>query len=181
MQNAPVFAFFQGSEGIQEKSNIGNLFNAGAGEVGSTVEKMYNVRGTQVTESEFANLRKKAIYQAWENEKQLVRTTGKGTRDWTPEEMQDLLSAKPGRGVTGYEGQHMKSAEAYPEFVDVPDNIQFLKGRQMPVNEHINAHGGNYQNPTNWYYDPVSGNAIDFGDIVPWNPFEIHGGKVIQR
>ena len=150
-------------------------------EVGSATEKMYSVRGAQVTESQFANLRKKAVYQAWENEKQLVRSTGKGTREWTAEEMQELLSAKPGRGVTGYEGQHMKSAEAYPDFVDVPDNIQFLKGRQMPVNEHINAHGGNYQNPTNWYYDPLSGNAIDFGDIVPWKPFEIRGGKVIQR
>lgn len=70
--------------------------------------------------------------------------------------------------VKGYEGQHMKSAEAYPDFAGDPDNIQFLKGRNMSVNEHLDAHGGSYRNPTNGYYDPNSGNFIEFGDSVPW-------------
>ena len=32
----------------------------------------------------------------------------------------------------------------------------------------MDAHMGNYQNPTNWYYDPGTGVYIDFGDYVPW-------------
>ena len=39
----------------------------------------------------------------------------------------------------------------------------------MDVNEHLNAHGGSYNNPTNGYYDPKSGTFVDFGDVVPWD------------
>lgn len=65
--------------------------------------------------------------------------------------------------MRGYEGQHMKSANEYP------DNIQFLKGRTMDVNEHLDAHRGNYKNPTNGYYDPKTGVMVNFGDEIPWN------------
>ena len=34
----------------------------------------------------------------------------------------------------------------------------------MDINEHLDAHGGNFQNPTNGYYDSVSGVTIEFGD-----------------
>ncbi len=63
----------------------------------------------------------------------------------------------------------MKSAEAYPDYAGDPDNIQFLIGRNMDVNEHLDAHNGNYQNLTNGYYDPNSGVFVDFGDSVPWD------------
>ncbi len=79
--------------------------------------------------------------------------------------MQELLSNGK---VKGYEGQHMKSAEAYTDFAGDPNNIQFLKGRKMDFNEHLDAHGGNYRNPTNGYYDPSTGNFIDFGESTPW-------------
>lgn len=42
-----------------------------------------------------------------------VTKTGRGTRDWTPEEIQELMSNGK---VKGYEDQHMKSVEAYPDF-----------------------------------------------------------------
>lgn len=38
----------------------------------------------------------------------------------------------------------------------------------MDTNEHFDAHGRNYQNPTNGYYDPNTGVMIDFADKVPW-------------
>ena len=127
--------------------------------------KTYNVNGKILSEKEFSALRQKAVNQAWRHEKELIIKTGKGTRDWTPEEIQELmLNGK----VKGYEGQHMKSAKAYPDFAGNADNIQFLKGRNMNVNEHLDAHGGSYRNPTNGYYDPATGNFIDFGDSVPW-------------
>lgn len=40
-------------------------------------------------------------------------------------------------------------------------------GRNMDVNEHLDAHRGNYKNPTNGYYDPETGTFVEFGDYVP--------------
>lgn len=38
--------------------------------------------------------------------------------------------------------------------------------------EHLEAHDGNWQNPTNWYYNPVTKEKFDFGD-GPFIPCEI--------
>lgn len=102
----------------------------------------------------------KAIAVAWQKEQELVRK-GKGTRDWTQEQQQDIL----GRGKAydddgrAFEGQHMKSVEQYPECQGDPSNIQFLTKK-----EHLDAHMGNWQNPTNWYYDPLTQQFFDFGN-----------------
>lgn len=61
----------------------------------------------------------------------------------------------------------MKSAEMYPEYQGEPGNIQFLTRT-----EHLEAHDGNWQNPTNWYYNPVTKEKFDFGD-GPFIPCEI--------
>lgn len=104
----------------------------------------------------------KAIRQAWERERKLVQE-GKGTRDWTEEQQTDILNPDKGKAydVKGraFDGQHMKSVEKYPEYQGNPDNIQFLTKE-----EHLKAHKGSWQNPTNWQYDPVTGEFIDFGD-----------------
>jgi len=60
------------------------------------------------------------------------------------------LVKKIGR-VKGYEGQHMKSATEYPDLAGSPAKIQFLKGRNMDVNEHFDAHRGN-MNRGRWFY-----------------------------
>lgn len=102
----------------------------------------------------------KAIATAWANEQQLVQE-GKGTRDWTPEQQQDILEKGKAYDENGkaFEGHHMKSAEAYPEYQGDPENIQFLSRA-----EHFDAHGGNFQNPTNGYYDPETGETREFGE-----------------
>ena len=56
----------------------------------------------------------------------------------------------------------MKSAAEYPEYQGDPDNIQFLTR-----NEHLAAHKGSWQNPTNWYYNPETKEFIDFGENKP--------------
>lgn len=103
----------------------------------------------------------KAIRLAWEQERKLV-AQGKGTRDWTEEQQKDILDPTKGKAYDdngrAFEGQHMKSAEKYPEYQGDPDNIQFLTRE-----EHLEAHRGNWQNPTNWYYDPVTKERTDFG------------------
>lgn len=102
----------------------------------------------------------KAILAAWNREQELVKE-GKGTREWTPEEQQDILEKGKAYDENGkaFEGQHMKSAEQYPEYQGEPGNIQFLTRT-----EHLEAHNGNWQNPTNWYFDPVTKEKVDFGE-----------------
>ena len=100
----------------------------------------------------------KAIDAAWEKEQELVRQ-GKGTRDWTPEQQKDILDPERGKAYDddgrAFDGQHMKSVAKYPEHQGHPDNIQFLT-RQ----EHLEAHKGSWQNPTNWYYDPAGSSFL---------------------
>ena len=105
----------------------------------------------------------RAIREAWENEKRLV-LEGKGTRDWTEEQQKQIEEkgkAYDDKGMA-FEGQHMKSVSAYPEYQDDPRNIQFLSRE-----EHFAAHGGNWKNPTNGYYDPASKTMSDFGNSPP--------------
>lgn len=104
----------------------------------------------------------KAIRLAWQREQDLVRN-GKGTRDWTEQQQQDILDPNKGKAYDdkgrAFEGQHMKSVEKYPEYQGDPANIQFLT-----KDEHYEAHKRNWQNPTNWYYDPILKRVEDFGD-----------------
>jgi len=114
----------------------------------------------------------KVIVAAWNNEKQLV-LDGKGTRDWTKEQQQAILDKGKAYDDNGkaFEGHHMKSVEKYPEYQGEPGNIQFLN-RQ----EHQEAHGGNFQNPTNGYFNPITKITTDFGDnpFVPCNIIELN-------
>lgn len=116
--------------------------------------------------------RNKAIRKAWEREQQLVQE-GRGTRDWTEDQQKDILDSDKGKAYDdlgrAFEGQHMKSAAEYPDFQGNPDNIQFLT-----KDEHLEAHKGSWQNLTNWYYDPVTKEFTEFGDI------ELIPCKVIQ-
>ena len=133
-------------------------------------ERRYVVNGESLTEKEFQKLRRKAVRDAWKEEKKLVEN-GRETRKWTEAELSELKSK--GR-VKGYEGQHMKSAKEHPDYAGSSKNIQFLKGRKADVNEHLAAHGGDYRNPTNGYYNPETGKMIDFGNNEPWKEiFEI--------
>lgn len=132
----------------------------------------------------------KAIRLAWERERKLV-SKGLGTRDWTPEQQQDILEYGKAYDDEGkaFEGQHMKSAAQYPEHQSNPDNIQFLTRK-----EHLEAHNGSWQNPSNWYYDPIEKQFFDFGDgapipckiiklscpIVPATTYDTVSGKVEQ-
>lgn len=112
--------------------------------------------------------RNKAVREAWNKELELVQE-GKGTREWTPEQQKDILEKGRAYDENGkaFEGQHMKSAEMYPEYQGEPGNIQFLTRT-----EHLEAHDGNWQNPTNWYYNPVTKEKSDFGD-GPFIPCQI--------
>lgn len=102
----------------------------------------------------------KAIAAAWANEQKLV-SEGQGTREWTQDQQQDILERGKAYDENGsaFEGQHMKSVEKYPEYQGDPGNIQFLTKQ-----EHLEAHGGNWKNPTNWYFDPLTKEITVFSE-----------------
>ena len=90
---------------------------------------------------DFETARKRGIKLAWEQERALVARTGRGTRDWTAAEIEELLTTGK---VSGYEGHHINSALFSPELADNPSNIVFYN-----KTEHLQiGHGGNYQNVT---------------------------------
>lgn len=110
----------------------------------------------------------KAILAAWNKEQELVRK-GEGTRDWSPKQQKDIIEKGRAYDDNGraFEGQHMKSAEMYPEYQGDPGNIQFLTRA-----EHLEAHNGSWKNPTNWYFNPVTKEKLHFGD-APFIPCDI--------
>ena len=82
--------------------------------------------------------RSKGVSLAWAQEKALVNATGSGTRNWTAEELAQLLSK--GR-VAGYQGHHINSALYTPQWAANPNNIIFYSAA-----EHLSiGHAGNYQ------------------------------------
>lgn len=112
--------------------------------------------------------RKRAVKEAWDREKNLV-SNGKGTVDWTREQQRELFEKGH---VSGYEGQHMKSVNEYPEYAGCVDNIQLLSHE-----EHLAAHNCSelsekkgYHSPTNGYYDVKTNSIQSFGDGPPRAP-----------
>ena len=122
----------------------------------------------------------KAITAAWAKEKLLV-DDGKGTRDWTPDQQTDIQNKGKAYDENGkaYQGHHMKSAEAYPEYQGDADNIQFLM-----ASEHSAAHNnGNYSIPTNGCYAPITGITKDFGSNIyePCKAIELSNPVTIKH
>jgi hypothetical protein len=68
----------------------------------------------------------------------MVRQTGKGTRDWTVSEIEELLQNGKAKD---YVGDHINGAKSSPEWQGDPRNIQFV-----PRSKHIDEHGY-WQNP----------------------------------
>ena len=85
--------------------------------------------------------RKKGVDEAWKQERELVENTGQGSREWTPDEMKELLETGK---VKGYEGHHINSVNKFPEMAANPNNIKFVRGRDG----HLLEHRGNFRNPT---------------------------------
>lgn len=112
--------------------------------------------------------RKRAVKGAWSRERELV-SNGKGTVDWTREQQQELIEKGH---VSGFEGQHMKSVNEYPEYAGCVDNIQLLSH-----DDHLAAHNCSelsdkkgYHSPTNGYYDVNTKTIQSFGDGPPRAP-----------
>lgn len=121
----------------------------------------------------------KAIALAWCKEQQLILES-RGTRDWTPDQQQDILNRGKAYDDDGkaFEGHHMKSTEKYPEYQADLENIQFLSR-----SEHSTAHDRNFRIPTNGCFNPTTGETSDFGlsKYVPCEILELSKPIVISK
>ncbi|WP_081053120.1 RHS repeat-associated core domain-containing protein [Burkholderia territorii] len=105
-----------------------------------------------------AGSRQTGINRAWKAEQELVKATGSGTVDWTPAQMDELLSNGK---VTGFTGHHINNVESNPAWAGDPRNIVFLSNGPNG-GDHLNSlqgHRGNYQNAT-------SGRLIDRAAMI---------------
>jgi RHS repeat-associated protein len=90
-------------------------------------------------EGPWASRRFVAVQEAWALERDLILATGRGTVDWTPEQIDELLNGKG--SIDEYQGHHINSVKDFPEFEGDPNNIKF-------TNNHLAEHGGFFQNQT---------------------------------
>lgn len=87
------------------------------------------------------SLRRKAVRDAWKLESELVKATGKGTRDWTQKQLERL---KQGKKIPNYQGHHIRDVSSHSiKWIGDPRNIAFVTPR-----EHFELHGGSFHNPT---------------------------------
>ncbi|OCA77129.1 hypothetical protein BBI01_01310 [Chryseobacterium artocarpi] len=93
----------------------------------------------------FTNRRARGVSRFWANERKLLRDELPGTRDWTPEQRQDILNGKtPKFDGDPIEGHHRYNALDHPHLADNPHNIYPATDK-----EHLYRwHGGNYRNDT---------------------------------
>ncbi|MBQ8525957.1 MAG: hypothetical protein IJ460_04495 [Clostridia bacterium] len=116
-------------------------------------------------DSKIESLRRKAVKLAKEKERERLKR-GYQTYNWTEEEAQLIIN---GRWPKGYEGHHMLSVNEYPEYAGDPDIIQWIptprrENGKKDKTLHLQAHGGNFKNPTHGFFDLNTGETIEFED-----------------
>jgi hypothetical protein len=72
----------------------------------------------------------------------LVKREGRGTLDWTPEEIAFIRAN--GRLPDNIVGHHINSISGFPDWAGDPRSVQFVRGQP----ENFAAHGNNYKNVT---------------------------------
>ena len=106
--------------------------NEGAGFPNPYLEGQTPMFGTRST----------GVERARRLEIQLVKTTGEGTLDWTPEEIEYINQNDDlPEDIIGH---HINSVAQFPEWAGDPRNIMFVRGQE----ENLMEYGGNFQNPT---------------------------------
>lgn len=133
--------------------------NGSAGDGGGAASSAGGAAKDDAGEKSEAAIREKVCQDAWKLERERV-LRGRGTRDWTIAQQEELI--RTGK-VSGFEGQHMLSAKKYPQFMGDPNNIQFVT-----YAEHFHGcHRGSWKNPSAGWLDPKTGEIVPItGDAV---------------
>jgi hypothetical protein len=65
-----------------------------------------------------------ALRKLWHRERESLRNGLPTTREWTQQEVDELLKAGY---VSGFDGEHVRDVIKYPELSEDPFNIRFVK------------------------------------------------------
>lgn len=109
--------------------------------------------------------RRCAVEKAWARERSEVMQ-GRGTRPWTKSEQSEII--RTGK-CAGYEGNHMLSVKANPQYAGDEKNVQFLTHE-----EHYKAHNGDWKNDPHGKYDIKTGTIKTFRN----GPEEVQSEKL---
>jgi RHS repeat-associated protein len=103
--------------------------------------------------------RGQGVNRAWKLERELVLQTGQGTVDWTPSQMQELLSTGK---ISGFSGHHINNVAQNPDWAGDPRNIVFLSN-QPNGGDHMNSPQGHRGQSTSL---PTKGRLIDREEML---------------
>ena len=99
-----------------------------------------------------ATERRQGVQHAWQQEKTALKNN-QSLYNWTSAEKKQILSAKWGSGLKGYDGCHIVDVSVNPSLASNPNNIIFLKRYSSTASEisHFSTvHLGNWQNASTW-------------------------------
>lgn len=93
----------------------------------------------------FSNRRQRGVGRFWSEERKRPHAGEEGTRDWSPEQADEIMKNKrPKFYEKTIEGHHMYNALDYPHLADKALNIY-----PATRDEHLYRwHGGSFQNET---------------------------------
>lgn len=114
--------------------------------VGETQVLVHNACDKIATE------RRQGVQHAWQQEKTALKNN-QSLYNWTSAEKKQILSAKWGSGLKGYDGCHIVDVSVNPSLASNPNNIIFLKRYSSTASEisHFSTvHLGNWQNASTW-------------------------------
>lgn len=145
----------------KEKTSIFNLFSV------DDRKEILNLLPEDKKNKFIKDIRNQAVADFWTHEQELIKN-GQSTRNWTPEQIEDILhiSEKTGKmSINGdiaydidgksYYGHHMLNVSEHPEYAGDWRNIQALNHKE----HYEGAHKGDNTNPTNEFYDVSTGDT----------------------
>ena len=146
--NANAFIYSAGLSGSNTFGTINttNFFNKQFNEIMATLTARRDEIQQKVNEALAKNPhdtsnRGKGVILAWLYEKWELIMGGKGTADWTDNQIKEIIEKGSARGA---EMHHINNVADHPKEQGNPDNIQATKSRE----EHQKLHNGDFRNKT---------------------------------
>ncbi len=102
-------------------------------------------------------LHRQAVGEAWWQEMELVRRTGRGTAEWSERQLRQLAQGIRPRGIHGH---HINNVAHHPDLAGDPNNIMFMRGPQHTALHSTN--GGTRMPTTGEFID----RAVEFENFT---------------
>ncbi|MCY8130359.1 Wall associated protein, partial [Bacillus spizizenii] len=99
--------------------------NFGPGKIFKGAKRAYSF-------AKIASKRRSAVKKAWQQERDLIIRTGKGTRKWSNKRKAEIVRKGKAKGIIGH---HINNVKHHPRLAGNPNNIRFVTRK-----EHYRLH-----------------------------------------